>query len=470
MNKIDFGTLKKITNVINSNNVTADSVFDYFRIVRLDDEDEILKQSNPLFFITYVTEEENNDGWYFGRIDSRNRINQIMDNNSDYTFVIDKTMLNSLKDCNYKYIVVEDLNDTINDLFEYFKNNTHSKTIAITGSVGKTTCVGIIESVLKNKYNVWRIYMKRITPIVLKSVIINNINDSIDYIVLENSIYYHDHVKVLSDIMKPEVTAILNIESSHLGIDSLKTLDDICKYKSLIMQYSKKCFIIKNDDYLDKLNLDSGNLYYKDELILKNDFLNLERIDLSEIKVEGTNFIIDNIKINPFILSTLSKKQYIIAYYIGKYLGLSNKEIEKGMNQYSQVENRVNREIAFGREIIFDGDITTYERMKELSDNMYEKKYLVLRKVGSAENTLRIANIKDFFNKFQNVYIFDDVEYLEELKNEPNVIVVNNHDFIKNLDGVIIYHYSGYFRVWDEYEENNLNIYDKIKYPIMKEN
>ncbi len=469
MNKLSLKEIKNITKVIKTNNVSDDNVFDYYRIVGLKNEKDEIKNSNPLYFITYATEEESNDGWYIDRIDLRRYIDKIMKDNEDYTFVVDKTMLDNLND-KYKYIIVEDLNNTIDDLFNYFKNKSHAKTIAITGSVGKTTCVGIIESVLKTKYNIWRIYSKRITPLLLKANIINYLNDDIEYIVLENSIYYHDHVKILADLMEPVVTAILNIESSHQGIELLNTVDDICKYKSLIMQHSKKCFIIKGDKYLDNLHLDSGKLYYNDELILENKNLDLEKIDLSKIKVENNKFVIDNIIINPFILSSLAQKQYAVAYYIGKYLGLTNDEIEIGINSFSQVENRVNKQIAFGKEIIFDGDITTYERIKELSDNMYDNKYLVLRKVGSAENTLRIANIKDFFSKYKNVYIFDDVEYLEELKNEPNVIIVNNHDFMKQLNGIIIYHYSGYFRVWNEYNENNLKIYDREKYPIIKEN
>ncbi len=165
----------------------------------------------------------------------------------------------------------------------------------------------------------------------------------------------------------------------------------------------------------------------------------------------------------------MAKKQYAVAYKVGKELGLTDEEIKRGMEDYIPVENRVQKEIAFNKSILFDGDVTTYERIKELSDNMYENKYLVLRKVGSAENTLRIANIKDFFPKYKKVFIFKDVEYLDELKEECNVEIVTNHDFMKELKGCIIYHYSGYFRVWDKYDENNLHIYDKVKYPIIKE-
>ena len=127
------------------------------------------------------------------------------------------------------------------------------------------------------------------------------------------------------------------------------------------------------------------------------------------------------------------------------------------------------KETAFGKKIIFDGDVTTYERMQELSDNMYKNKFLVLRKVGSAENTLRIANIDDHFKKYKKVYIFDDVEYLDELKNAPNVEIVKDNSFLKDIKGTVIYHYSGYFRVWDKFDENNLNIYDRDIYPILKE-
>ena len=138
---------------------------------------------------------------------------------------------------------------------------------------------------------------------------------------------------------------------------------------------------------------------------------------------------------------------------IGDFISYSNEEMHK--------KDGAKKRFTFAGSIYF-------ERMKELSDNMYENKYLVLRKVGSAENTFRIADIKQHFNKYKKVFIFDDVEYLEELKDEPNVVIVHDHSFMDEIEGTIIYHYSGYYRVWDKYEEENLNEYDTEKYPIMK--
>ncbi|MBE8951069.1 MAG: hypothetical protein SR3Q1_10835, partial [Quinella sp. 3Q1] len=111
-------------------------------------------------------------------------------------------------------------------IYEYILNKSKAKVIAFTGSVGKTTAIGLLEKVLKEKYNVMRIYSKRITPINLKANIINFLNEEVEYIVLENSLYYHDHVKILSTLLKPEIVSILNIKSSHLGVEKLNTVDD----------------------------------------------------------------------------------------------------------------------------------------------------------------------------------------------------------------------------------------------------
>ena len=54
------------------------------------------------------------------------------------------------------------------------------------------------------------------------------------------------------------------------------------------------------------------------------------------------------------------------------------------------------------------------------------------------------------------MYLFDDIEYLELLKNESNVKIVNNHNFLSNYDGIIFYHYSGYFRDYEEVKDENL--------------
>lgn len=470
MNKMRLDELGRVVPVLLRNNVELTDEFDYFRIVSLENNKYDKLAKNPLFFLSYSQEEEIEDGWYPKPFDLRKKANEIMDNNPDYTFVIEESMLESV-DKTKKFIVVKSISETIDRLFEYTKKKNKPKVVGVTGSVGKTTTVGIIESVLKEKFNVLRIYSKRITPIILKANIINFLNEKVDYIVMEYSIYYHDHVRILSTLLPPDIACMLNISSSHMGVDTLNTLDDICVNKAEILRYAKACVINIDDEYLQRIRLLYNYIEYNGDPLFPSNIKYISLFSSEENKTRNGEITLNYelIKTKPFILSKLSKIQYRTAEAVGTIAGLTKDEIERGLNNYKPVENRLKREEAFGKSIIFDGDITTYERMKELSDLEYPKTYLVIRKVGSNENIKRISNITDFFNKFSRVFIFDDIEYLEEFKNHENVTVVNNHDFMRELDGEIVYHYSGYYRVWNEFDENNLNIYDREKYPIIKE-
>ncbi|MBR3198503.1 MAG: hypothetical protein IKG27_00650 [Bacilli bacterium] len=469
MNKITFKELTDVCKIIKTQNISDEDEFDYLRVIGLSAKYEE-KAKNPLYFLSYTKEEEKGHGWYINNFDLRPYFNNICSEHPKYTYIIEPSME---KDANKdtKYIIVENINTTIDKIYEYILNRSKAKVIAFTGSVGKTTAVGLLEKALKEKYNVLRVYSKRITPINLKANIINFLEKNIDYVILENSLYYHDHVKILSTLLKPEIVSMLNIKSSHLGVEKLNSVDDICIYKADIMRNAKYAYLNNNDSYLKNITLDKGIVKYKGKELFENKNLQINYVNNKELQVVDNCFLINNnIKVEPFILSALAGIQYLTCYKIAKKLGLTNEQIKKGLENYMPVENRLNKKKAFGKEIIFDGDVTTYERMNEIADTLYSKKYLVLRKVGSAENTFRIKNIVDFFSKFEKVFIFDDIDYLDELKKEKNVVIVSSNDFIKDLDGQIIYHYSGYYRVWDEFKEENLNIYDREKYKIIKEN
>lgn len=469
MNKISFKELKNIYPIELASKVDEEEIFDYFRIVSLNNDYYLSKSENPLYVCSYATTDDVENGWIAQVFDTRENFEVRMDKNPNATFVIENSMVEQLKNKDRKYIVVDNILDFIDSLFEYFKEKSKAKVIAITGSVGKTTTVGLLEQTLKNKFNVLRIYSKRITPIILKANIINYLTLDIDYVVLEMSIYYKDHVQILSDLLHPDIAGILNIESSHLDVGGFNGLKDICNNKAKIFRYAESAFINKNDLTLKNLQVKDSVLMYDEEELFTVGCEKLSEIQLEDIKIEGDNFLInDSVLVKPFIFSSLSFVQYSLVYQIAKSVGLSDKEIEKAMSNYVPVENRLQQVTAFGKEMIFDGDITTFERFGELSRHFYTKSYLVLRKVGSAENTHRIENIYEYFNRFNKVFIFSDIEYLEELKNHPNVEIVNNHDFLESLDAPIFYHYSGYYRSFSEYDESNLNIYDRTNYVILK--
>ena len=429
-------------------------LFDYLRVVCIDKKYEN-DAENLLFFPIYFTDYDLDDGWVINHIDLRNKIAEIMEKNPNYTFVVEEDMLNSFDNEKYEYIVVKDILGAIHKLYEYQLNKVNPKVVAVTGSVGKTTSVGLIESVLAKKYNVLRIYHKRITPLLLKASIINFLTEEVEYVTLEMSIYFKDHVRVLSNLLRPTIGCFLQLDSSHLHKDGMDRIEDLAIYKSYIFKYASLGFYNDQDDYIKRISLKDNELYFDNEALFKSKMEELLSF-VDNVTIEEDGFKIDGNFVKPYLLTELSMLQYALAYRVGKYVGVETQDIIDALNSYVPVENRITKCNIFGKEVFFDGDVTTYERMKQLSKNKYDKSILVIRKFGSAENVDRFEKVVEYFDKFDTVYLFDDIEYLELLKNESNVKIVNNHDFLSNYDGIIFYHYSGYFRDYEEVKDENL--------------
>lgn len=463
MNKWKVSQINDIINPKKLINIDT-NYFDYLRVIGPSKRKD--EYNNCLFFLTYATKEEI-EGEFCDHFDYREKADEIITKNPNFTFVLDEKTYQSLseKNKNAKLIIVDDILESVNNLYEYQLNNTKAKTIGVTGSVGKTTCVGLIAEVLKKKYKVLRIYSKRITPLILKNNIINNLEEDTDFIALEMSIYHKDHVEILSDLLKPYVSVFLNVDSSHL--EYFVSLNEICIRKASIFRYSKYSLYNNLDTLISKLTINNNNLLFDNKFIYKTKTTDFIKI-VDNYKNEGEHLKIENKKINLFINTSLAKIQTLTAYKIGKLFNVNEDDIIEAINNYKPVENRIQTQIAFNKEIIFDGDITTNERLKQLSKNNYKKCYLIIRKFGSSEKNKRFEKILEFLDSFTKVYVFDDIEYLDMLKEHKNVKVVNNHDFMKDLEGTIIYHYSGYFRSFNEYNEKNLIELENEIYKIMK--
>jgi len=467
MNKWSVKKLKELLSITEIKNVADNIIFDYLRIVDLNQIKYEKEAENTLFFLTYSKEEDVDNGFIIKAFDLREKAEEIIENNPKFTFVIDKVTYDklSVSSKNAKLIIVDNILESIDVLYQYILRQSKAQVIAVTGSVGKTTTIGLITEVMRQKYNVIRVYSKRITPIILKANLINFLTEDVEYITLEMSIYHNDHVAILSSLLHPNISALINVDSSHL--EFFDSIDDICIHKSSIFRYAEYGFYNDLDPRARKLSLQNRSLYFSNTFISKTNLKELNKI-VDNYQIEEDYLLIDNHKIKLYFASTLSIVQAALAYRIGKLCGIDELKIAQAIENYKPVENRIQIKKAFNKEIIFDGDITTNERIKQLADNRYSKSYLIIRKFGSMENNKRFELVLDSLDKFTKVFVFNDIEYLEMLKKHPKVEVVNNHDFMANLDGKIIYHYSGYYRSFSEYAEANLITLENERYKIMK--
>lgn len=262
--------LKKIINIKDINNIEKNINFDYFRITNLENR-LFIKAKHVLFFPFYISQQDLKNGWYLNKYDLRKHILEIYDKHPNYTFVIEENMLVDVPDCMH-FIVVDNIMLTIDKIFDFMLSEFKGKTILVTGSVGKTSTVGMLESVLKaSNKSVLRIYSKRITPLVLKSYIINFVTPELEYIVMEAEMFYKKHIPYFSKTMKTYLSIILNVEKEHLGVNGIDTIDDIVENKAELIRYSKYAIVNGRDERLSKLKHKSNSIYYKNKKLFDTD-------------------------------------------------------------------------------------------------------------------------------------------------------------------------------------------------------
>ncbi len=450
-NKISLSKLKEIINIIKVENVNDDEVFDFIKLLK--NQKVSVKSKSVLFFPTYLDSSDDGGGWYIGKCDYRLEINDFVKEYPNYTYVLDEKAYQLLKDRKIKTILVDNVMKSIDLLFNYYLRMRNVKTILVTGSVGKTTTVGLIENVIKS--NVLRIYSKRITPIILKSQIINHLTEDVNYLVLEASMYYRHHVKFFSDILKPYISACLNIAPEHLGIDGIKDVKDIVASKMRIFEFAEHALINCSDEELSKIYFKDGRIFYQDinfNSKVKNVY------DISKMKE----------KIHPYIYTRLSQIQYQAAFQVGIILGIPEETVIDRLNNAIPVENRINKQVVYGKEIFFDGDVSGVARFAIFTDHLYKRAVLVIRNLTrSGEENEDYPAIKKFFDRFEKVYLFDGIENIEDLISQNTEIVYSN-EFIKHIDSEvkIFYHYGSYYRKFEKFDLSNMEL-DNVKKKIL---
>ena len=440
-NIFSFSELENIITITKTFNINIDEKYNYFKMLKYIDEP---KDSNVLYFPIYIDPSCDGGNWYAVTSDTRLSVNDYAKGHPDYTYVLDYETYENFSNKNLKIIIVPDIMKCIDELFNYIYNNRNFNTILVTGSVGKTTTVGLIESVIKD--NVLRIYSKRITPIVLKMNIINYLTRDIKYLIMEAGIFAKHHVKYFSDLLKPLISVCLNIKPEHLGINNMNTIDDITIAKTKIFEYSKYALINLSDNELSKLVFSNNKMIYKDFEMPTNV---KEIYDISKL-IPG---------INLYIKTNLSKVQNSAAYYVGKILNIPDSIIIDRLNNIKPVEHRVNKEKIYNKEIIFDGEVSGVVRFDLFTDHFYDKAVLIIRHLttGGEENE-DYSQIPKYFSRFSKVYLFNDLESLPVLQTD-NTEIVNNHDFIKDIpdNTEIFYHYGSYYRKYNEFSLDNLD-------------
>lgn len=434
--EITLKKLKKIINILSINNIEENQIFNYFRIVKID-PNEKLEDKKVLFFPIQISEKEAEDeGWYKNTLDNRNKINEYIKNNPERFYVVDNETAQIIKNKNAQYIIVDDIKQSIDKIMNYVMLDKKEFILA-TGSVGKTTTISLIEQVI-NK-NVLRIYSKRITPLVLKTYLINFMTKDIKYIVMEAGLYRKFQVEYYAKLLKPKIGILINIEKEHFGIDGINSLDDIIIAKAKLLLYCDYAIINNMDKTIQMLTFNNNEIRYKNILIGKH---HLKKV----IKINAYDD-----KLHPYINTNLSKLQNQIAKETGLLLGINEKKLIKSINKAIPKENRIQKIKYKFKTIIFDGEVSGVARLKVLSEHNYKNAILIIEHLtNDGEEKEDYIKLIDIFKKYNKVYINKKIDEANLFKECQNVIFYKNLNLNKlQKNTQIFYHYGSYYRKYN---------------------
>lgn len=112
-------------------------------------------------------------------------------------------------------ILVQDSIRAIRDIAEYVKSQVEVKTVAITGSVGKTTTKEFVSAVLDRKFNLYKTNGNFNSTIGMPMSMLE-LSQRNDAAVFEMGMSGLGEIEYMSEAARPDVAVITNIGSSHL--------------------------------------------------------------------------------------------------------------------------------------------------------------------------------------------------------------------------------------------------------------
>ncbi|WP_171315902.1 UDP-N-acetylmuramoyl-tripeptide--D-alanyl-D-alanine ligase [Enterococcus cecorum] len=230
---------------------------------------------------------------------------------------------------------VEDVTQAFQIIAQYYKQKIAPKTVAITGSNGKTTTKDMTASVLAQKYRTYKTQGNYNNDLGVPYTMLHMPDDT-EVLILEMGMDHAGEIHFLSQLGQPDVAAITLIGEAHL--ENLGSRKNIAKAKMEIVDGLAKegiLFVPADEDLLIDLiapisqKVQTFGLGQGD---LQAEIVN-ETSESTEFEINDVSFIIP-------VLGGYNVKNALIAYGIGCYFGLSMEQIKNGLAQVELTKNR----------------------------------------------------------------------------------------------------------------------------------
>ena len=271
---------------------------------------------------------------------------------------------------NDKYILVDDVLKTLQELAKYYREQFNIIVIGITGSNGKTTTKELINAVLSKKYNTVATSGNLNNHIGVPLTILS-ITKKTEIAVVEMGANHIGEISELCKIAKPNFGIITNIGKAHL--EGFGSIEGIIKAKTELYNYIQlvngKLFVNIDNLLLKQLSDKIHRITYgtasNAECLIK--FLEANSFVRLEWNTTDNQYII-----NTKLLGSYNFENIQAAICIGNYFKVEPGKTIRAIKNYEPENNRSQIIKSLKNKIILDAYNANPDSMKVLINNFAE--------------------------------------------------------------------------------------------------
>ncbi len=247
-------------------------------------------------------------------------------------------------------IVVKSSVDALARAAGYYRSAASMAVIGVTGSSGKTTTVGMVASILKNKDKTCST-PKSFNTLIGVSEAILNFSPACRYGVIEMGANHQGEIRQICSVARPSAGIITNIGDAHIGCFGSRENLLNAKFELAESLPSEGCLIYNYDqeDLRKKASLYSDSKIsfgFKDGSDVRGKIV--------DISYSGSIFEWKGIRIGIKIPGSFNVLNALAAIAGAIHFKASDEEIKRGLEEYSPPEHRMSYINIEGIEIVDD--------------------------------------------------------------------------------------------------------------------
>ncbi len=244
-----------------------------------------------------------------------------------------------------RYIVVDDVLSSLQDLAKQHREHLGTKIIGITGTNGKTTTKELIASVLKEKYNI--LYTQgNLNNHIGVPLTLLQLKPEHQLAIIEMGANHIGEIAMLCDMAQPNFGLITNVGKAHL--EGFGSFEGVMQTKAELYNYiaSKGLGVFINIDNTYLKEMVQSAQINEDKLVSYSINLHPDVFLVTGKVVESRPYLTmncqtgDEFDVQSQLIGAYNAENILAAVTIGHFFGLTNAQIKHGLEAYVPTNNR----------------------------------------------------------------------------------------------------------------------------------